>query len=313
MKRYFRLVFILFFGLTLQSWGFYTHRIINQHASYSLPLEMSPFFKRYAYEIQKKSVQADQRVYVDPDEGARHYIHLDNHNNIHDSLIIPWYKLDKHSLQRDLLKQGIIPWQIDLTYRKLVNAFSQKNSAKIIQHASDLGHYMADAHVPLHTSSNYNGQQTNQHGIHALWETRLPEMFIPSYNLIVGKPEYTSDVLHFAWETVRASHALLDSVFYLEWQTSQQIAAYRKRSYIVKNYLLQLDYSDEFCRHYHQAMQGMLERRIKASIRATASLWYSAWIDAGQPMMNELTAGANKINKDWRFSLFIQKGHEDWY
>lgn len=293
MGRYFRLVLILLSGLILQSWGFYTHRIINQHASYSLPLEMSPFFKRYAYQIREKSVQADRRVYVDPHEGARHFINLDHLDGIHDSLIIPWYKLDKHSLQRDLLKQGIIPWQIDLTYRKLVNAFYEKNSAKIIQHASDLGHYIADAHVPLHTSSNYNGQRTNQHGIHALWETRLPEMFIPSYNLIVGKAEYTPDVLHFAWQTVRASHALLDSVFCLERQSSQQLSAYRKRSYIVKNNLLQLDYSDEFCRHYHSAMRGMLERRITAAIRATASLWYSAWIDAGQPMINQLRTNIN--------------------
>jgi len=25
----------------------------------------------------------------------------------------------------------------------------------------DLGHYVGDAHVPLHTISNYNGQQIN--------------------------------------------------------------------------------------------------------------------------------------------------------
>jgi hypothetical protein len=38
-----------------------------------------------------------------------------------------------------------------------------------------LGHYIGDAHVPLHTTSNYNGQKTNQHGIHGLWESRIPE------------------------------------------------------------------------------------------------------------------------------------------
>ena len=39
---------------------------------------------------------------------------------------------------------------------------------------ADLGHYLADAHVPLHTG-NYSSQRTNQTGIHALWETHNVE------------------------------------------------------------------------------------------------------------------------------------------
>ena len=45
----------------------------------------------------------------------------------------------------------------------------------VLRTAADLGHYLADAHVPLHTTGNYNGQRTNQTGIHALWETHNVE------------------------------------------------------------------------------------------------------------------------------------------
>jgi hypothetical protein len=31
--------------------------------------------------------------------------------------------------------------------------------------AADLGHYIADAHMPLHTSDNHDGQLTDQKGI----------------------------------------------------------------------------------------------------------------------------------------------------
>ena len=34
----------------------------------------------------------------------------------------------------------------------------QKNQTKILRYAAELGHYIADAHVPLHASSNHNGQ-----------------------------------------------------------------------------------------------------------------------------------------------------------
>ena len=36
-----------------------------------------------------------------------------------------------------------------------------------------IGHYVADAHVPLHAVVNYNGQRTGQTGIHNRWEDEL--------------------------------------------------------------------------------------------------------------------------------------------
>ncbi|MGC6428813.1 MAG: hypothetical protein ACON4Y_05945 [Flavobacteriales bacterium] len=55
-------------------------------------------------------------------------------------------------------------------------------SEQILFICSDLGHYIADANVPLHTTINYDGQLTGQKGIHAFWESRLPELFSSEYN-----------------------------------------------------------------------------------------------------------------------------------
>ena len=56
-------------------------------------------------------------------------------------------------------------------------------------YAVDLAHYISDLHVPLHTSGNYDGKQTAQNGIHALWETQLPEAFMANYNLFPTGPQ----------------------------------------------------------------------------------------------------------------------------
>jgi hypothetical protein len=44
---------------------------------------------------------------------------------------------------------------------KLTQAFKEKRKSEILFIAADLGHYIADAHMPLHTD-NHDGQLTDQ-------------------------------------------------------------------------------------------------------------------------------------------------------
>ena len=47
-------------------------------------------------------------------------------------------------------------------------------------------------------------------------------------------------------------------------------------------------YSKEFSQEYHKRLNNMVERRLRASIIAVGSIWYTAWVDAGQPDLNSL-------------------------
>ncbi|WP_149526242.1 zinc dependent phospholipase C family protein [Sphingobacterium hotanense] len=313
MKMLFAAVLLIIFAASLQSWGFFAHRTINKHATYSLPADLAPFFKKHLYAITEKAINADKRVYIDSAESTRHFIDLDRYEQLSDSLVVPWFKLNKRLRQHEILMRGIVPWQIDLTYRKLLKAFHEKNAQAIIRQAADLGHYASDAHVPLHTTSNYNGQLSGQVGIHALWETRLPERFMHSYDLYVGKPVYIDNVVEFAWNAVHESHALLDSVFDLEKKVSASMSHRMKKSYVLRNNILMLNYSDEFCERYHEALNGMVERRIRKAIHATASLWYSAWIDAGQPDLSELAPFEINKKDSIPYQRLSPKGREEWH
>lgn len=265
------------------SWGFNPHKKINETAVYLLPTQLASFYKAHIKQITNKAVDADKRCYVDTIEGPRHYIDLDKYDEV-DSIPIHWTKAKEKMTERKLLAQGIVPWQINRTYLQLVEAFKIKSIPRIIQHSADLGHYVADAHVPLHTTSNYNGQFTNQIGIHALWETRIPEMYMSDYNLFIGSAQYIADPVNYAWKIVRESNALVDSVLGLEKQLSISFSGAEIKSYIERNNQLVQSYSDSYVHAYDVALNGMVERRFKASIYAIASLWYSAWIDAGQPI-----------------------------
>jgi Icc-related predicted phosphoesterase len=57
-----------------------------------------------------------------------------------------------------------LPWHIQDLMAKLTKAFKDKKN-EILFIAGDLGHYIADGHMPLHTSDNHDGQNTNQNSL----------------------------------------------------------------------------------------------------------------------------------------------------
>lgn len=66
---------------------------------------------------------------------------------------------------RNLLKilffsYGIFTRYIQTVYNRLVKAFENHDVDYILKNSDDLGHYVSDTHVPLHTTENYNGKLT---------------------------------------------------------------------------------------------------------------------------------------------------------
>ena len=116
----------------------------------------------------------------------------------------------------------------------LAQAFLNQDADQILKISTDLGHYVGDAYVPLHTTSNYNGQKTNQRGVHGLWESRLPELFDQQYDLFVGKGEYIDNVNAAAWNAVAFGFLALDSVLIFEPQISQEFSPTKKYSFEVR-------------------------------------------------------------------------------
>lgn len=280
-------LFIIF--IICSSWGFFAHKKINEYAVYTLPPTLASFYKKNILLISSKAVDADKRCYIDSLESPRHYIDIDDYNEPSiDSIPIHWTKAKEKYQEKQLLLNGIVPWQISFSYHKLVKAFKFKDIRQIILHSADLGHYIGDAHVPLHTTKNYNGQLTNQIGIHAFWESRLPEMFVKEYSFIKGPAKFIEDPLHTSWNIVKQSNLLVDSVLALEKQLDKSFSKHQKYSFIERNNLLIRTYSDEYARAYHTALNGMVEKRMASAIQVVGSFWYSAWVEAGQPDLKNL-------------------------
>jgi hypothetical protein len=185
---------------------------------------------------------------------------------------------------------GIVPWYIPLMLGRLTKAFKEKNFNEIMRNSADIGHYIADAHVPLHASTNHDGQLTNQKGIHAFWESRVPELLAEKqFDFFVGKAAYLKDPSDFIWARVIESGQEADSVLSIERELTKQFAPDKKYSFEERNGKLIRQYSSAFTIAYNEKLNGMVERRMRQAIFAVASFWYTAWVNAGQPDLKELS------------------------
>ena len=186
---------------------------------------------------------------------------------------------------------GILPYHLVKMQKRLTRAFEEKDEQKILRLSADMGHYIGDAHVPLHTTENYNGQLTNQLGIHAFWESRIPELFADrEFNYFVGKAEYIRDPSDFFWNIVLSSNILVDSVLLIEKQLSQQFPQDKQYCYDQRGETVVRTQCRDYASAYRKRMNGMVENRMKQSIFSIGCAWYTAWVDAGQPDLSSFKA-----------------------
>lgn len=274
------------FCTSFGTWGFFGHRLITSMAIHTLPTQMIGFYKENAQIIIARSVVPDQRRYVIPEEGPRHYIDLDDYDH-RDSIPKYWYQAVERYGEEFLEGHGLGPWYTHFTYYKLITAFKEKDHGKIIRLSSDLAHYIADANVPLHTTSNYNGQLTNQHGIHGFWETRLPQLFSDDYDFLVGRAEYLGDPQQTIWEGVFVANDLVDSVFLVEKRTTQIVGEEQKFGIEEHGRSLQRVYSKRYSSEYHKLLP-YVEQQMQRSIKMIGDFWLTAWVEAGQPDLMEI-------------------------
>jgi hypothetical protein len=201
--------------------------------------------------------------------------------------------------QEHFSEHGILPFHLNWMQQRLTDAFARKDLPTVLRLSADFGHYIGDAHVPLHTTKNYNGQLSDQNGIHAFWESRIPELFAErDWDFMVGQARYIEDPVSYFWNIVLESHALVSDVLSIEkdlsitFPESEQYCFEERLSTVVRTQCA------DYARAYQDRMQGMVEARMQDAILAVGSAWFTAWVDGGQPeladFINEMSDADKK-------------------
>jgi len=305
--------------LSTAFWGFFAHEKINRLAVFTLPPEMVGFYKKNIEFITKASVNPDKRRFSVPEEAPRHYIDIDHYGDSGVFKMPRYWKDAVNRYSEDTLKTfGVLPWHINTMYYRLKDAFLVNDPTQILRLSAELGHYIADAHVPLHTTQNHNGQLTGQDGIHAFWESRLPELFSDKYDFFVGRSSYVDNPQLEAWRAIEASHREVDSVLLQEKRLSAKFGD-KKYAYETKGKQTVRVYSVEYSKAYHALLANMVEQRMRAAIKMTGDFWFTAWVDAGQPDLKKLidyTPSAEELAKNreallqWKSENIKAREHE---
>ncbi len=272
------------------SWGFYAHGKINYYAVFLLPPEMLILYKPNLFFLSEHATDPDKRRYAVAEEGPRHYLDIDHYGKYpFNDLPRKWNDAVQKFSEDSIKAHGIVPWHIQVMLNRLTKAFEQKDINAILKNSAEIGHYISDAHVPLHASSNHNGQLTNQKGIHGFWESRVPELLAEKeFDFFIGKADYISNPSNFIWNRILESSKATDSVLLFEKQLTNKFDEDKKYAFEERNGILVKQYSSEFTIAYNQQLNGMVERRMRQAIYAVASFWYTAWVNAGQPDLKNL-------------------------
>lgn len=281
-------------AVTAGSWGFLIHKAAHQLAVFELPDgSLRNFFYNNNGYLQYNAPRADIRRNEDSTEGPKHFIDLEAFGkNAAYTMPLHWKEAVAKYSKDTLIKYGYVPYHVQYMKDKLTEAFKQGNKDSILFYAADLGHYVEDAHVPLHTSINYDGQMTNQKGLHSLWESMVPELEVGNYNLYsTHKATYLKDPAKAIWEAVRKANSLLPDVFGKEKELTAKFTPEQKYRTQMRKGKEYQSYTTEFAKAYAAALKNTINDQAIASANLVADFWFTSWVDAGKPDLSALYGG----------------------
>ncbi len=278
MRKPFVLVLALLAAILLPrpaaAWSFEAHKYITGRVMALLPPQIRPFFERYRVTIVEHSVDPDLwRTAGWEAEPPRHYVDLDSYGPYPFSGLPRDYDAAVQKFGKDFVdRNGLLPWRTDEIYRKLVEAFGQKTPYardNIKFFSAVLTHYLADAHVPFHATSNHDGQLTAQWGLHSRFEADLFERYRAQLHVAPAPMVPVGNVRDFTFDTLIASFRFVQPVL------DADKAAIGSKDV----------YDDGYYATFFGKVRPILEGRLASAITDVASAITAAWVEAGRPAL----------------------------
>jgi len=293
-------VFIVLAGVIFQpqtgyAWGNEGHRIINRLAITNLPADAPAFLRSEAAvtEIEYLGPEPDRwRSPAEPElvaaQAPEHFIDLEPADALGP---LPHRRLDFEasvfaSGQRPE-KIGLQPWEATEVwerlkaalreYRRLASEHQDTHSVEqvAIFYAGWLGHYVADASQPLHTTVQYNGWTglnpngyTTEHKIHWQFEG-------PFVGACIHAPEVQAKMT--------TARAIQGDVFASYVSYLRQSATYVERVY-------QLEKAGGFIGEGSAESREFTADRLAAGASMLRDMLYTAWVESAKPVPDPYAA-----------------------
>jgi hypothetical protein len=264
------LIGIIIFSFFFLGWGHIGHPIINKAGARDFP-DLSIVTPTIIQRLADSANVPDTRSgkpgeplhFMDMEDITEFATHSITHNR--DSL---FKEYGENYIRKTV---GFLPWVIDSVMTVLTNQMRNRDWNHAWSSASDLGHYIGDAHQPLHATTYYNGYPsrygTGSNGVHSRYESTMIESFQSSILIDSSAVHLIPSPLDTAFAIMYQSNSCVDSIY-----LADQIAR---------------AYDASFGSTYIDTLWGRAEYFTILQFRRAAveygSYLYTAWKNAGSP------------------------------
>ena len=270
------LVCVLATPASVHAWGYDAHKFIVARAIPLLPAALRPLFDANRAIVVEHAIDPDLWRDFFPDEEPHHYLDFDAEaygpypfsalpRNLDEAI----RKFGKAQVDRN----GTLPWRTEEMYGKLKDAFAayQRRGSfgrfDILFYSAWLGHYVSDAHVPLHAVVDSDGQRTGQRGIHTRFEALMFERYVNQLKLSPPRMQPIRAPLDFTFDALLQGTQLVPVVL-----EADRVAIGNGDVY-----------DDAYYAAFFKGSRAVLERRLDESTAAVAAMITGAWEAAGKP------------------------------
>jgi hypothetical protein len=282
------------------SWGFEAHKKITELAiDIILNLQSVKGVEQQKFNSLKKFLEANKATIIErciepdmvrnelKDEQFNHFIDIDRYGSY------PFEELPRDKRKaiekfgfENVQKNGLLPWRIAEVMDSLGEAISNQSNEKMLRYFSWIAHYVEDAHQPLHVTENYDGQLTNQPGIHSRFETELVKHMISKNGLNFNPKrlaselvnfEPISDKVKFAFDIVLESYKYIEPILEADRFAKGKIPVEKLYRVEKRDGRTRYIYSDDYYSIMNERLGSLVLSRMEKSAVRLAYIWLNVW------------------------------------
>lgn len=238
------------------------HQVTVAGAIDTLPKQLKPFYKTHRLEIPSLALEP-----TFPTRGPERRFMVDR------LLPFPFRELPRS--EADLKAKfgekaegiGRLPWLVQESYARLLDAFKTQDKDKILAESDMLAGLVVDLNSPLNLTENFDGQRTGQHGLWTRVEEKLPQALGNDLKVSPDAARYLDSPKEYVFSVMTGTYVWLDNVLYLD-----DLARRGKGGY-----------GDPYFEDLARRVGPILRDRLSRATEDAGSYWYTAWTVAGRP------------------------------
>jgi hypothetical protein len=246
----------------LFAFGDKAHQVVTDRAIDTLPKGLKPFYKAHRLEMATLALEAEP-----PTESTDRRFAIDRLQPFPFADVPRTEAAVKAKYADTGAQAGRLPWLIQESYAKLVDAFKAADKTRILEESDRLASLVTDLHNPLALTDNADGQKTEQHGLWQRFSVKLPEAMDkdlglnPEAAFLLDKPD------EHVFSIINGTYVWADNLFY------EENLAHRGHN----------GYGERYFESLVLRAGRLLKERLSKAAGEAGSYWYTAWSAAGRP------------------------------